>query len=47
MAKNEMAHHKSFRDPSCKPWIGWLAVLVVVGVPCLPAVLQWFKHLSA
>lgn len=40
-------NNERYYDSSSKPWIGVLAVLVVVAVPCLPAILQWAKHLTA
>ncbi|MGQ4276176.1 hypothetical protein ACQ5ES_03865 [Pseudidiomarina sp. E22-M8] len=41
-----MAHDQDFRDPS-GALMGWIAVLVVVAIPLLPAVVQWIKLLSA
>ncbi|WP_301719995.1 hypothetical protein [Pseudidiomarina terrestris] len=41
-----MANDQNFRDPS-GPLLGWIAVVLVVAMPLLPAILQWFKHFSA
>ncbi|CAB0149672.1 hypothetical protein PSI9734_00247 [Pseudidiomarina piscicola] len=41
-----MANDQDFRDPS-GALMGWLAVLVVVAVPLLPATVKWFQLLSA
>lgn len=41
-----MAHDENFRDESGVK-MGWLAVIVFLAVPVLPAVLSWYKFFSA
>ncbi len=41
-----MAHEENFRDESGVK-MGWLAAIVFVAVPLLPAVLSWIKFFSA
>ncbi len=41
-----MAHDENFRDESGVK-MGWLAVIVFLAVPVLPAILGWYKFFSA
>ncbi|WP_157980356.1 hypothetical protein [Pseudidiomarina taiwanensis] len=39
-------HNEKYVDRSASAGMGWLAVIVFVAVPALPAVLSWVKFFS-
>ncbi|WP_275069051.1 hypothetical protein [Pseudidiomarina aestuarii] len=41
-----MSHDENFKDQSTSA-VGWIAVILFVAVPLLPAVLAWAKIISA
>lgn len=41
-----MSHDENFKDESSAT-VGWIAVILFVAVPLLPAILAWAKIISA
>lgn len=39
-------HDEKFVDHTASAGMGWLAVIVFIAVPALPAVLAWIKFFS-